>query len=90
MPYLIEKSCGTRTQVVMTADEARFKAQSVRVIEIAEDGMEIGDVGPEGPTVHEQVAGALDAALAAIAADHDEPAIKAPAPAAKKAAKAKK
>jgi len=47
MPYLIEKSCGTRTQVDITADEARYKAQSARVIEIAADGTVIGDVQPD-------------------------------------------
>lgn len=44
MPYLIEKSCGTRTRVEMTAEEAAYKAQSVRIIEITEEGVVIGDV----------------------------------------------
>lgn len=66
MPYLIEKSDGTRTQVEMSADEARFKAQTQRVIEIHADGSVIGDVQPESTTVHEDTAQALDAAFSAI------------------------
>lgn len=81
MPYLIEKSCGTRIPAQISADHARYVAQSMRVIEIADDGTEIGDVLPDAP--EDAQALQLEQETAGDAAPIAKPA-------AKKAAKAKK
>lgn len=41
MPYLIEKSDGTRTLVQMTAEEANYRAGTMPVFEVAEDEVTI-------------------------------------------------
>lgn len=68
MPYLIEKSDGSRVPADLTPDEARFKAQQFRVIEVDADGAVVGDVHADGAEPVEQVntALALDAAFGAI------------------------
>lgn len=45
MPYLIEKSDGTRLPMNLTPEEAAFKAQSFRVFETDADGVVVGEVG---------------------------------------------
>lgn len=84
MPYLIEKTCGTRTPAFISADHARYLAQSMRVMEVADDGTELGDVTPDAPDELREVQAGQETAGDA---GEEAPVAK---PAAKKAAKVKK
>ncbi|HET8870423.1 MAG TPA: hypothetical protein VFM48_08260 [Aquabacterium sp.] len=57
MPYLIEKSDGTRTLVQMTAEEANYRAGIMPVFEVAEDEVTIIGQVHVKPEALEKVSG---------------------------------
>lgn len=91
MPYLIEKSDGTRLPMNLTPEEAVYKAQSFRVLETDADGVIVGEVGvSEGQPDTVDDAPSTDAQPEGGEQQPEAPPADAPAPAAKPARKSTK